>query len=122
MFFNLLGNALKFTPEGGRVTVAVAPTTETVEVRVTDTGLASTPASCRICSRRSARPRASTPRRYGGAGLGLSIAKELVEAHKGRIAAESAGIGRGATFIVTLPVAQSYSQEYANRRSSCSAC
>jgi signal transduction histidine kinase len=61
-------------------------------------------------------------RRYGGAGLGLSIAKELVEAHHGGIAAESPGIGRGATFIVTLPVLPPHNQEYANRRSSCSAC
>ena len=46
----------------------------------------------------------TTTRRYGGVGLGLSIAKELVEAHDGRIEAESPGIGRGATFVVTLPV------------------
>ena len=57
--------------------------------------------------------------RYGGAGLGLSIAKELVEAHNGQIDAESAGFGRGATFTVTLPVAESYSEGYEDRRSSC---
>ena len=60
--------------------------------------------SCLTCSIGSVRARRTPERRYAGVGLGLAIAKELVEAHKGRIAAESPGEGHGSTFVVTLPL------------------
>jgi len=105
IFFNLLGNAMKFTPAGGRVAIAVRQLTAAVTVRVTDTGEGIDPAFLPhiFDAFRQAEP--GTGRRHGGVGLGLSIARELAEAHKGSIAAESAGVGHGATFIVTLPIA-----------------
>jgi signal transduction histidine kinase len=120
VFLNLLGNALKFTPEGGRVSVKVAAADDAVEVRIGDTGPGIDPEFLPHIFKAFRQADAISARRYGGAGLGLSIAKELVDAHQGKIAAESAGIGRGATFIVTLPIAPppDYSQDSANGRSS----
>lgn len=120
VFMNLLGNALKFTPSGGRVAVRVVAEDDSVEVRITDTGPGIDPEFLPHMFEAFRQGDAVSARRYGGAGLGLSIAKELVDAHHGHISAESAGIGRGATFIVTLPVARppDYSQESTNGRSS----
>ena len=120
VFLNLLGNALKFTPGGGRVAVKVAADADAVEVRITDTGPGIDPEFLPHIFEAFRQADAVSARRYGGAGLGLSIAKELVDAHNGHIAAESAGIGRGATFIVTLPIAAppDYSEDTANGRSS----
>ena len=101
VFFNLVGNAVKFTPEGGRISIVVRPQPEAVEVAVTDTG-DGIPADFL--------PHVFDPFRQaeeagarGGVGLGLSIARELVDAHHGAIRAESDGPGRGSTFVVTLP-------------------
>jgi signal transduction histidine kinase len=105
VFSNLLGNALKFTPAGGRIEVGVgrAPDRGVVEVRLTDTGEGIDPDFLpRMFDR--FRQADGTPSRHGGAGLGLAIARELVEAHRGAITAESAGPGRGATFVVSLPI------------------
>ena len=110
VFLNLLGNALKFTPEGGSVNVAVEADTEEVRVRISDTGPGIDPAFLPHVFEAFRQAEGIAARRYGGAGLGLSIAKELVEAHKGQIVAESPGIGHGATFVVTLPVAESDTQ------------
>ena len=120
VFLNLLGNALKFTPEGGRVTVQVAAGDDDVEVRISDNGPGIDPEFLPHMFEAFRQGDAVSARRYGGAGLGLSIAKELVEAHKGQIAAESAGVGRGATFVVTLPIAlpADYSDDSTNGRSS----
>jgi signal transduction histidine kinase len=119
IFLNLLGNAVKFTPHGGRVGVAVQATDTSVAVRITDTG----PGIDRefLPHIFEAFRQSDGAARYGGAGLGLSIAKELVEAHKGRIAAESAGDGRGATFTVTLPIAPSTQPSVAGHEASSSA-
>jgi signal transduction histidine kinase len=106
VFLNLLGNALKFTPEGGRVSVTVESTAAEIHVRITDTGPGIDPEFLPHIFEAFHQSDAAS-RHYGGAGLGLSIAKELVDAHKGRIAVESPGIGRGATFVVTLPLAPS---------------
>jgi signal transduction histidine kinase len=106
VFLNLLGNALKFTPEGGHVGVVVVARDSEVDVRITDNGPGIGPEFLPHIFE-AFRQSNTAARQYGGAGLGLSIAKELVEAHKGRIAAESPGVGRGATFIVTLPVSPS---------------
>ena len=109
VFLNLLGNALKFTPEGGRVAVSVQQTDTEAHVRITDTGPGIDPEFLPHIFE-AFRQADAASRHYGGAGLGLSIAKELVEAHKGRIAAESAGVGRGASFIVSLPASPSPAQ------------
>jgi signal transduction histidine kinase len=105
VFFNLLGNALKFTPRGGEVRLGVRPTDRSVEIVVSDTGEGIDAAF--LPHMFDAFRQADTTRssRHGGVGLGLSIAKELIEAHHGTIRAESGGPGTGATFVVTLPVA-----------------
>ena len=105
VFFNLLGNALKFTPRGGEVRLGVRLTERAVEISVSDTGEGIDAAF--LPHMFEAFRQAGTTRsgRHGGVGLGLSIAKELVEAHHGSIRAESGGPGTGATFVVTLPVA-----------------
>jgi len=122
VFLNLLGNALKFTPEGGRVGVAVDVDEDEVHVRISDTGPGIDPQFLPHMFEAFRQGDSLSSHRYGGAGLGLSIAKELVEAHKGQIAADSPGIGRGATFTVTLPVSPSYTEGHEDRRSPCPAC
>jgi signal transduction histidine kinase len=104
VFFNVLGNALKFTESGGRVTIRATASDETVHVRVTDTGAGIEPAFLPFVFERFRQGERATSRRHGGVGLGLSIARELVEAHGGRISAESEGVGHGSTFVIALPV------------------
>jgi signal transduction histidine kinase len=103
VFLNLLGNALKFTPDGGRIAIVARALDGLVEIRVSDTGAGIDPEFLPHVFERFRQADHDTARRYGGVGLGLSIARELVEAHKGHITAESAGTGRGSTFVVTLP-------------------
>ena len=100
----MLGNALKFTDNGGRVTIRVTADDEMVEVRITDTGAGIDPNFLPFVFERFRQGERATSRRYGGVGLGLSIARELVEAHGGRITAESQGPGHGATFVIALPL------------------
>ena len=107
VFFNLLGNALKFTPQGGRITVVVTVHDGTVEVRVTDTGKGIDPEFLPFVFDRFRQGETAMSREHGGLGLGLSIARQLVEAHQGSITVTSAGKGQGATFIVTLPMSSS---------------
>lgn len=107
VFFNVLGNALKFTDNGGRVTIRATADDDTVEVRITDTGAGIDPSFLPFVFDRFRQGERASSRRYGGVGLGLSIARELVEAHGGRITAESEGPGHGATFVITLPLTPS---------------
>jgi signal transduction histidine kinase len=95
---NLVGNALKFTESGGKVSVAVRPVEETVEISVTDTGIGLSPDELEHIFDRYYR--SSHPR--GGTGLGLSISRELVRLHGGDIDVTSEK-GLGSTFVVTLP-------------------
>jgi signal transduction histidine kinase/ActR/RegA family two-component response regulator len=104
VFLNLLANAIKFTSPGGCVTVDVVPRGQTVEVRIADNGMGIDPGFLEHMFERFRQGDNSTARRKGGLGLGLFIARELLEAQSGSIRAESAGLGQGATFIVTLPV------------------
>jgi signal transduction histidine kinase/ActR/RegA family two-component response regulator len=103
VFFNLLGNALKFTPHGGTITIDARLLDRTVDVHVTDSGIGIDPEFLPHVFERFRQADSTSTRTYGGLGLGLSIAKQLVEAHKGSIAVESGGAGQGATFIVHLP-------------------
>jgi signal transduction histidine kinase len=107
VFFNVLGNALKFTDNGGRVTIRATADDDSVEVRITDTGAGIDPSFLPFVFDRFRQGERASSRRYGGVGLGLSIARELVEAHGGRITAESEGPGHGATFVITLPLTPS---------------
>jgi signal transduction histidine kinase len=100
---NLLSNAVRFTPDGGRVEVSVAADSDGVELRVADSGIGITKEFLPHVFERFRQADSTTTRAYGGLGLGLAIARHLVELHGGTIRAESAGAGCGATFVVRLP-------------------
>ena len=104
VFWNLLVNATKFTPEGGRVRVDVTHSNGHVEVRVSDSGIGITPDVLPFVFDRFRQADSTTTRAHGGLGLGLAIVRQLVELHGGTVEAESAGAGRGAEFTVRLPV------------------
>ncbi|HEY7182044.1 MAG TPA: PAS domain S-box protein [Blastocatellia bacterium] len=102
--WNLLSNAVKFTPGGGRVEVRLERMDPHICIIVSDTGKGIAPDFVPYVFDRFRQSDASSARRYGGLGLGLSLVKYLVELHGGTIDAASAGEGQGATFKVTLPV------------------
>lgn len=102
---NLLSNALRYTPAGGQVELAVDRQGDTVVFRVRDTGIGIAPEHLPHLFERFYRADKSRSRAAGGSGIGLTIARALVEAMGGRIWAESPGLDRGATFFFTLPLA-----------------
>jgi PAS domain S-box-containing protein len=104
VFWNLLTNAVKFTPKEGRVSVTLERVNSHFEVNVADTGEGIDPTFLPHVFERFRQADASTSRRHGGLGLGLSIVKQLVELHGGNIHAASGGHGKGSTFTVALPV------------------
>jgi signal transduction histidine kinase len=100
---NLLSNAIKFTPDGGQITVQLRKTEHDAVIRVQDTGIGIAPEHLQRIFDRFYQADASRVRLGGeGAGLGLSIARWIVEAHGGKIAVESR-VGEGTTFTLTLP-------------------
>ena len=107
IFWNILINAIKFTPAGGQITVAVT-TGSSVVIKVQDTGqgIAADVLPYVFDRFRQAETKSST-RTHGGLGLGLAIVRHLVEIHGGRVMADSAGLGKGATFTIELPVLNS---------------
>jgi signal transduction histidine kinase/ActR/RegA family two-component response regulator len=104
--WNLLMNAVKFTPRGGEVEVLAERDGASVQITVRDTGKGITPEMLPHIFERFRQADSSSTRSYGGLGLGLALVKHLVELHGGTVSAESAGDGQGATFTVALPVAQ----------------
>ncbi|WP_309896004.1 ATP-binding protein [Archangium sp.] len=102
--WNLLVNAVKFTPQGGRVVVRVDRSEQELRVRVTDTGKGIRAESLPHLFERFWQADGSATREHGGLGLGLAIVHHLVGLHGGGVRAESGGEGKGSTFIVTLPV------------------
>ena len=104
VFFNIIGNALKFTPKGGRVDVVAQIVDGSVDVSVTDTGIGIDAGFLPHVFDRFRQADSTTTRAYGGLGLGLAIARQLVTAHGGEIDVSSAGPGQGTTFVVRLPV------------------
>jgi len=105
VLWNLLSNAIKFTSEGGRVSLSAARDNGTIVVTVRDTGSGIDPEFLPHVFDRFRQQDTATTRRHGGLGLGLSIVRHLVELHGGTVAAASDGLGKGATFTLTLPVA-----------------
>jgi CheY-like chemotaxis protein len=105
VFANLLSNALKFTPAGGTIDVRLHGTAGEARLTVCDTGIGIAPDVLPHVFDRFRQADSSTTRTHGGLGLGLALVRYLVEAHGGTVRAESAGVGRGATFVVTLPLA-----------------
>jgi signal transduction histidine kinase/CheY-like chemotaxis protein len=102
--WNLLTNAVKFTPKGGAIRIALRRAESHIELIVEDTGVGIAPEFLPNVFERFRQADEGTTRRHMGLGLGLSIAKHLVELHGGSIASQSAGIGRGAIFTVKLPI------------------
>jgi signal transduction histidine kinase len=102
VFQNLLANALKFTPEGGSVTVRVSQEPSAVAAEVSDTGIGIAPKDLPVIFDRFAQADGTATRRFGGTGIGLALVKELVELHGGAVSVRSEP-DRGSTFTVRLP-------------------
>ena len=102
--WNLLTNAVKFTPKGGKVQVVVERVNSHVEITVSDTGQGIKPEFLPFVFDRFRQADASTTRRFGGLGLGLSIVKQIVELHGGTVRVKSSGEGKGSSFTVNLPL------------------
>ena len=103
IFANLLGNAAKYTPEGGRLDLHIRLSQEAVEVAVSDNGIGMAPELVARAFELFSQGERSADRSQGGLGIGLALVKSLVELHGGQVAADSAGPGRGSRFTVTLP-------------------
>ena len=104
VFWNLLSNAVKFTPAGGKVTVKLHHVNSKVEIEVSDNGQGITAEFLPFVFDRFRQADSTSTRQHGGLGLGLAIARHLIEIHGGSIEASSGGEGRGATFTVRLPL------------------
>jgi signal transduction histidine kinase len=103
--WNLVYNAVKFTPTGGSVTVRLEYLDGHAEVRVIDTGIGIAPEFLPYVFDRFRQADGSITRKHGGLGLGLAIVRHLVEMHGGTVGVESPGEGLGATFLISLPLA-----------------
>ncbi len=106
IIWNLLSNAIKFTPPGGHVFIEMIAEEAWVQLAVRDTGVGIEPAFLPHLFERFRQADSSTTRLHSGVGLGLSIARHLVELHGGSIQARSDGVGRGALFVLRFPRAQ----------------
>ncbi|MNJ92557.1 Sensor histidine kinase TmoS [compost metagenome] len=111
IIWNLVSNAIKFTPVDGLVKVHAIQTQGAVEISVVDSGKGIDASFLPYLFDRFRQQDGSVTRKFGGLGLGLAIVKHLVELHGGTVRAESAGLGQGATFIVTIPSYQSMASE-----------
>jgi PAS domain S-box-containing protein len=104
--WNLLTNAIKFTPDGGQVSLRLRRVEDYVELQVTDSGKGIDPAFLPYVFERFRQADGGSARRHGGLGLGLAIVRHLVEMHGGIVQAHSEGEGRGSTFILRLRLAE----------------
>ena len=114
--WNLLSNAIKFTPRGGRVQIRSERVNSHLEIVVSDTGQGIAPDFLPHVFDRFRQADQKTSRQHGGMGLGLSIVRHLVELHGGTVSATSEGEGRGATFIVRLPITPVYQVDSSGSR------
>lgn len=104
IIWNLLANAIKFTPAGGSVTVELAQRAAHYEIQVRDQGVGISQDFLPYVFDRFRQADSSSSRRYGGLGLGLSVVRHLVELQGGTVSVTSDGLGQGATFTILLPV------------------
>jgi len=111
ILWNLLSNALKFTPVGGRVQVILERVNSHVELVVEDSGIGIAPEFLPYVFERFRQADAAMTRRHGGLGIGLSIVKTLVELHGGSVRVKSGGLNQGASFAIALPVSHVSEQE-----------
>lgn len=102
--WNLVSNAVKFTPRGGRVDVTLSREKSSFQIQVSDTGQGTSPELLPYVFDRFRQADSSTRRKFAGLGLGLSIVKYIVEAHGGTVDVNSSGEGKGSTFTVRLPI------------------
>jgi PAS domain S-box-containing protein len=116
VLWNLLSNAIKFTPKDGRVQVLLERVNSHIEISVSDTGMGIKPDFLPNIFGRFQQADASTTRRHGGLGLGLSIVKHLVELHGGSVRVHSPGENLGTTFSVHLPLAATKPLDLGNER------
>ncbi|CAN5614932.1 hypothetical protein BH09VER1_BH09VER1_22070 [soil metagenome] len=114
IIWNLVNNAIKFTPKGGAVMIRLQGTSTHLEITVQDTGEGIKPSFLPLVFDRFHQADPSSTRRHGGLGLGLAIVKQLTELHGGTVSASSPGAGLGATFVVRLPVASAISKSETN--------
>ena len=105
IFWNLLSNAMKYTPRQGKIAIAMALDQHDVTVRIKDTGVGIAADVLPHIFERFRQGEQGPTREYGGLGLGLAIVRHLTEAHGGTVRADSDGAGRGSTFTVSLPLA-----------------
>lgn len=103
IIWNILSNAVKFTPVGGKVFISAEDDGKCVEIKVRDTGKGIAPDFLPFVFDRFRQAESPTTRHYGGLGLGLSIVKNLVEMHGGTVSVTSEGVGKGAVFGISLP-------------------
>ena len=101
---NLLGNALQYTPSGGKVVISAEREKSEIRISIIDSGIGISPDHLPFIFNRFYRTDKSRARASGGSGIGLTIAQVLVKAHHGRIWATSAGEGKGSSFHFTLPI------------------
>ncbi len=111
VIWNILSNAIKFTPTGGEVKIKLEQVDSQVQICVTDTGKGIAPEFLPYVFDYFRQADGATTRKFGGLGLGLAIVRHLVELHGGTVQAESLGEGKGATFIVKLPCLEDESKE-----------
>lgn len=104
VIWNLLSNAVKFTPQGGQISVRLTQTGIYAQILVTDTGKGINPEFLPYVFEHFRQEDGAITRKFGGLGLGLAIARQIVELHGGRIWAQSRGEGQGASFTVELPL------------------
>jgi CheY-like chemotaxis protein/anti-sigma regulatory factor (Ser/Thr protein kinase) len=116
VLWNLLTNAIKFTPREGRIKVTLERVNSHVEIAVEDNGVGIDPAFLPFVFDRFRQADPGISRKYGGLGIGLSIVKSLVELHGGTVRVKSNGVGQGATFIVSLPLYHVLSEEVPSSR------
>ena len=105
IFWNLLSNAMKYTPRLGRIDVAVSSDQQEVAIIVRDSGIGIAPEVLPHIFERFRQGASGPSREFGGLGLGLAIVRHLVEAHGGSVRARSDGVGLGAEFTVAFPLA-----------------
>ena len=114
--WNLLTNAVKFTPKGGKIQVLLKRINSHIEISVADTGCGLKPEFLPYLFERFRQADPTTTRKHGGLGLGLSIVKQLVELHGGTVYAQSDGEGHGATFVVELPLTAVHRSQHSGER------
>jgi PAS domain S-box-containing protein len=116
VMWNLMSNAIKFTPKGGRIRLMLQRQDSQLEFSVSDTGIGIPLDYLPRVFDRFSQKDSSTARSYGGLGLGLAIAKQLTELHGGTLTAKSAGEGKGAIFVLSLPISYAGPEDAEERR------